>query len=285
MNYYVVVVAAAVALAAAATLLAGSPAVPDYSSVLLFLALAVAATIFGSMVGLGGGIVLVPVLVFLGLPPQVASSGSLVATLCNAITSTMVYAQQKRIEYRHGLKLGLLAAPGSVLGAVISADADLDVYRILLAVTLISAAVYVCIRSRLRSRPPPPAQVIVALSVVSSFFAGVVSSFFGIGGGVVFVPLLVILFGMSILRAAPTSMFALLLTSTVGVATHGTLGNSDAVLPLALAAGGLIGGMLGARISLIVGGRYLGIMAVAAMLSAAIKLAWDAGSLGLSTGG
>ena len=70
-----------------------------------------AAGILGSMIGLGGGIIVVPVLTFLGFPPTAAASNSLFAALSNAIASTISYSRQKRIEYSLGLKLGLLTIP------------------------------------------------------------------------------------------------------------------------------------------------------------------------------
>ena len=74
------------------------------------------------MIGLGGGIVVVPVLTFLGFSPQLAASNSLFAAFSNAIASTISYTKQKRIEYSLGLKLGLLSIPGTILGAFISVD-------------------------------------------------------------------------------------------------------------------------------------------------------------------
>ena len=61
-----------------------------------------AAGILGSMIGLGGGIIVVPVLTFLGFPPTVAASNSLFAALSNATASTISYSRQKRIEFSLG---------------------------------------------------------------------------------------------------------------------------------------------------------------------------------------
>ena len=138
-----------------------------------------------------------------------------------------------------------MAAPGSILGAVLASGAEPGIFGVLLAAALIVAAAYVFIRPRLSSRPTSNTQAVAVLSVAASFFAGIVSSYFGIGGGVVFVPLLVVMLGMSMMRAAPTSMFALLVTSAAGVAMHALLGHTDAVLALLLSAGGLLGGLAG----------------------------------------
>ena len=90
-----------------------------------------AAGILGSMIGLGGGIIVVPVLTFLGFPPTLAASNSLFAAFSNAVASTISYSRQKRIEYSIGLKLGLLSIPGTVLGAYISTDDAPGIFKIL----------------------------------------------------------------------------------------------------------------------------------------------------------
>ena len=61
-----------------------------------------AAGILGSMIGLGGGIIVVPVLTFLGIPPTVAASNSLFAAFSNSVASTISYSKQKRIECSFG---------------------------------------------------------------------------------------------------------------------------------------------------------------------------------------
>lgn len=273
-----IVVAAATLAASAAVLGAyGAPAaVSGAWTYAGMLALAAGASTVASMVGLGGGLIIVPVLLFMGISPPVAASVSLAATLANAAGSTASYARQARIDYRVGIRIGVMATPGSISGAVLSSGAEPGIFGVLLAAALVAAAAYVFIRPRLSSRSPSHMQAVAILSAAASFFAGMVSSYFGIGGGVVFVPLLVVLLGMSMMRAAPTSMFALLMTSAAGVAMHALLGHTDAVLALLLSAGGLLGGLAGARISAIMRERYLRATAAVLMAAAAGKLVWDA---------
>lgn len=260
---------AALASSGVPTALSGAWTVPG------MVALAAAASVLASMVGLGGGLIIVPVLIFLGLPPQIAAANSLMATMANAAGSTVVYAKQKRIDYPRAIKLGLMAVPGSVLGAIVLVDAEPGIFGVLLAAALVVAAGYVFLRPKMSSRPLSGTHVIMVLSAAASFLAGVISSYFGVGGGVIFVPLMVIILGMSMMRAAPTSMFALMLTSIAGVTTHGILGHADMLLAALLSAGALAGGMAGARLSLVVGERYLRVMAAVVMVGVASKLVWD----------
>ena len=80
------------------------------------------AGILGSIICFGGGTIIVPVLTFVGFSPTLAVGNSLFAAFSNSVASTAMYAKQKRIEFSLGLKLGLMAVPGTILGAIISSD-------------------------------------------------------------------------------------------------------------------------------------------------------------------
>jgi len=119
---------------------------------LWLIALGFAAGVLGSMIGLGGGIIVVPVLTFFGFSPTLAASNSLFAAFSNAVASTISYSRQKRIEYSLGLKLGLLSIPGTVLGAYISSDVTPEIFKILFGFVLIASAVYIFLRKKIERR-------------------------------------------------------------------------------------------------------------------------------------
>ena len=237
--------------------------------------LGVAAGMLGSMIGLGGGIIVVPVLTFLGFPPTVAASNSLFAALSNAIASTVSYSKQKRIEFSLGLKLGLLSVPGTVLGAVISTDTAPEIFKILFGFVLIASAAYIFLRRKIESKEKTLSKQMMIFAVGASFFAGIISSFFGIGGGIIFVPLMVVGMGMAMKRAAPTSQLILLFASLSGVIVHSVLGHPDFLQAGFLAIGSFIGGLIGARLSIDIKERYLQILVSVVILIAAGKLFFD----------
>ena len=234
-----------------------------------------AAGILGSMIGLGGGIIVVPVLTFLGFPPTAAASNSLFAALSNAIASTISYSKQKRIEYSIGWRLGLLSIPGTVLGAIISTDAAPNIFKILFGLVLVASAVYIFLRKRIKRSDKQLSKQMIVLAVGASFFAGVISSFFGIGGGIIFVPLMVVGMSIAMKRAAPTSQMILLFASLSGVITHSLLGHPDFLQAGFLAIGSFIGGLVGARLSVEIKERYLQILVSVVILIAAAKLFFD----------
>src|SRR5207247_5148096 len=78
---------------------------------------------------------------------------------------------------------------------------------------------------------------------------GIISSLFGVGGGIIFVPAMLLVLGLSMQRAAPTSQLTLMMTSIAGVLTHGFLGHPDYFQAAILSAGAFVGAQIGSRAS------------------------------------
>ena len=244
-----------------------------------------AAGILGSMIGLGGGIIVVPVLTFFGFPPTLSASNSLFAAFSNAVGSTVSYSRQKRINYSLGLKLGLLCIPGTILGAYISSDVTSGIFKMLFGLVLISSAVYIFLRKKIETKEKKLTKFMIIFVIASSFFAGIISSFFGIGGGIIFVPLMVVGIGMTMKNAAPTSQFVLLFASMSGIITHSILGHPDFLQAGLLSVGAFVGGIIGARLSLDIKEKSLQILVSTIIIIAAIKLFFDSISENMVIGG
>ena len=234
-----------------------------------------AAGVLGSMIGLGGGIIVVPVLTFFGFPPTLAASNSLFAAFSNAVASTISYSRQKRIEFSLGLKLGLLTIPGTVLGAYISSDVAPEIFKILFGFVLIASAGYIFLRKKIESKEKNLSKQMMVFAVGASFFAGIISAFFGIGGGIIFVPLMVVGMGMAMKKAAPTSQLILLFASLSGVIVHSILGHPDFLQSGLLMVGSFAGGLVGARLSVDIKERSLQILVFIVIVAAAIKMFFD----------
>jgi uncharacterized membrane protein YfcA len=234
-----------------------------------------AAGVLGSMIGLGGGIIVVPILTFFGFSPTLAASNSLFAAFSNAVASTISYSRQKRIEYSLGLKLGLLTIPGTILGAYISSDVTPEIFKILFGFVLIASAVYIILRKKIESREKNLSKQMMVFAVGASFFAGIISAFFGIGGGIIFVPLMVVGMGMAMKKAAPTSQLILLFASFSGVIVHTILGHSDFLQAGLLSVGSFAGGLVGARLSVDIKEKFLRILVSVVIVAAAIKMFFD----------
>ena len=233
------------------------------------------AGILGSIIGFGGGTIIVPVLTFVGFPPTLAVGNSLFAAVSNSVASTTMYAKQKRIEYSLGWKLGLMSVPGTILGAIISSDLSPMIFKILLALVLLSSASYILLKRKIEEKPIDVSRMLLIFSAGASFFSGVIASLFGVGGGIIFVPLMVVVLGLSMKRAAPTSQFILMFTCFSGLIVHSILGHPDYYQALLLSIGAFAGGILGARLSLEIKEKKLKIIVIIVIVAAAIKLIID----------
>ena len=234
-----------------------------------------AAGVLGSIIGLGGGIIIVPVLTFLGFSPALTASNSIFAVFSNAIASSISYAKQRRIEYSIGLRLGLLSIPGTIVGAFVSSDITPTLFKILFALILISASFYIFSKRKIEPKNYNLSKQIMVLAIAASFFAGIISGLFGVGGGIIFVPLMVLAMGLSMKKAAPTSQFILLFASGTALVTHTLLGHPDFYQALLLSIGAFAGGLVGARLSLEIKENSLKILISLVMIAAAIKLFID----------
>jgi len=239
------------------------------------IALGFAAGVLGSMIGLGGGIIVVPILTFFGYSPTIAASSSLLAAFSNASASTISYSKQKRIEFSLGLKLGLLTIPGTVLGAYFSSDVAPEIFKILFGFVLIASSIYIFVRKKIENKKVHLSKKMMVFVIGASFFAGILSAFFGIGGGIIFVPLMVVGMGMMMKKAAPTSQLVLLFASFSGVIVHSFLGHSDFLIGGFLALGSFVGGFVGARMSVEIKERFLQIIVSVVIIAAAIKMFID----------
>jgi uncharacterized membrane protein YfcA len=234
------------------------------------------AGVIGSMIGLGGGFIVVPVLTFFGFSPTLAASDSLFAAFSNSVASTASYARQKRIVYSLGLKLAMISIPGTILGAYISDDVSPPVFKILFAMVLVSSGVYIYLRRKMESREHNLSKQLMVFVAGASFFAGIISSLFGIGGGSVFVPLMVIAIGLSMKLAAPTSQFILMFAAASGMIMHSILGHPNYYEAGMLSIGSFIGGMVGSKLSTRIDERKLRLGITIVLGVTAAKLVIDA---------
>ncbi|MBI1730552.1 sulfite exporter TauE/SafE family protein [Candidatus Acetothermia bacterium] len=208
-----------------------------------------------SMIGVGGGIFMVPLLTLLYVPTtQIAVGTSLAAIVFNSLSSTFSYARQRVIQ----LSLAMMILPGAAVGAWLGAYLTDFISSGMLAlafgvVMLYSAGIMLWGKAPKdlaakfqkksedgNSRPHWLFVLIVGL------LAGLASGFFGIGGGIVMVPAMTILLGVDIVPAVATSLFVMGPISLVGVAQHAFLGNVRLEFAAPLAIGIVIGAQLGA---------------------------------------
>ncbi len=255
--------------------------------VLLLLTGWIAGTV-GSLIGLGGGIITVPVLLYLSsatrlmdISPQVIVATSLVVIVITALSSTISYTRQGKIDYRSGLLFAVGSCPGAVLGVWINQYLHTDQFVLYFGLFLLIAAGLLILKlkpvvssatrtsfislpltfSKTYTDQQTGEESIYGYSLLSallvSFCVGVVSSLFGVGGGILMVPAMLLLFRFPPQAATATSMFIVLLTAMLGSVTNLFYDNIHWIYALVLAPGAWLGGITGARLSRSIKGANL----------------------------
>ena len=227
--------------------------------------------------GIGGGIVMVPLLVAVGLDRHRAHATSLAAIIPIAVAGAVAFGLSGEINLGLGIYIGLGGVLGSVLGASLMNRMSSRSLSIFFGVVLLAAG----IRMIAGGDPLPgtsdfgdPAQIAIAVGIglISGFFAGVA----GIGGGVVIVPATVLLLSFSQHEAQGTSLVAIVLTAFAGTVVN--LRNKRVRLDDGLAAGlaGVVGSIVGAQVALAVEGRTLSLVFGAMVFLLALQTLYQA---------
>ena len=264
---------------------------------LLLAAIGFGVGAFGTLIGAGGGFILTPILLLL-YPhdsAQTLTAISLAAVFFNAASGTTAYARQRRIDYRSGIVFALATLPGAIGGALVVGivsrrvfDAIMGLVLALLAVWLLAGERWPLPRARRhlerrvlvdRGGERYEYDVPVRRGAVYSLGVGFLSSFLGIGGGVIHVPLLVRALGFPTHLATATSHFVLAIMAGTGTITHITLGSFShghgVRRAAALSVGVVAGAQLGAHVSLRLRGAVIQWLLAAALLTLAARLLYS----------
>jgi uncharacterized protein len=236
----------------------------------------VAAGIVGSMLGLGGGIIISPILTLTGFLPSQVASTSLLAVASTGASSTLSYSIKKRINYSIGIKVSAFAVPFSVIGALVSSNLNPDAFKLYFAILLISTSFYLLFRRQIKADKREHADrgklISNTLLYGGSSAAGFISSLFGIGGGIIFVPLLFAVKKLSMQQSVATSQLSILITSIAGILTHSILFQQDYVFAGSLALGALAGAQVGSFIAIKISERLLTILFSFSLIIISIQL-------------
>ena len=244
----------------------------DIPSILLLVGIGFFVGTFGTLIGAGGGFILVPVLLLLypSLKPEVITSISLAVVFLNAASGSIAYAKMKRIDYKSAIIFAIATLPGSIIGALVTGYLPRHVFDIILGILLIIVSIFLLIKPANTSNGSNNSQAHLVernitdvysikytysfnqlIGIVMSFFVGFISSLLGIGGGIIHVPALAGLLNFPVHIATATSHFILAVMALAGTIVHISQGTFGQQWPKAVFIGmGVIGGaQLGARLS------------------------------------
>ncbi|WP_223808709.1 sulfite exporter TauE/SafE family protein [Rufibacter hautae] len=237
------------------------------TEILLF-AVGIVVSTFGTMVGFGGGVFMVPILImFFQFPIELAIGTAMTALLPAALVSSIFNFREKSIDYVVASLLQFPAMVGTLIGAFLVAYMPVLQMQILFALFVLAVGIYMLItykQEKMRKqgmmyrlnrmptsfiRKNHPRHLAYRLNgSLMAFFGlltGVIAGLFGIGGGFLQTPIMIRAFKIPSQIAISTSLFILVVTSLSGISSHYWLGHIDWTksmpLMLAFAVGALLG--------------------------------------------
>tara|TARA_A100001388_G_scaffold276664_1_gene265006 strand:- start:1200 stop:2120 length:921 start_codon:yes stop_codon:yes gene_type:complete len=256
--------------------------------------------------GVGGGFLMTPILIFMGIPPATAVGTEANHILGSSVSGAIAHGRKKNIDYEIGLFLLVGGIFGSTLGVVFfkflreSGNIDLIIslmYIIFLAVIgtlmLIESSLSIIRKGNVRlsnkrkrniSHYLPlkykfkqsKIYVSILVPVVIGAFVGILSALMGVGGGFVMVPAMIYLLGMNTVYAIGTSLFQIVFVTTNVVILQATYNQSvDILLAIFLLIGGVIGAQIGSRYSSRLKGEHLRILLAIAVIGVCLKMFVD----------
>lgn len=241
---------------------------------------------FGTLIGAGGGFLLVPLLL-LGyhFPPPAAVGTSLSLVFLNAASGSVAYLRQRRVDLSLGWKFAAATVPGAVGGAYLARSMSSAVFSVAFGAVLVVLSVLLALgktaapsrRAQLRQLVDAGGaahayRVDVWTGVAVSFAVGLMSSVLGIGGGIIHVPFLIVVLGLPVHVATATSHFVLSISALVGALTFLALGHVDLRVTASMGAGILMGAQVGARASLRAGAATIRLILAASLALVGIRM-------------
>jgi uncharacterized membrane protein YfcA len=208
--------------------------------------------------GAGGAILTIPALVYvLEVPLEIATVTSLIVTLANAATGSFHAWRARRVLPRTGLALGVIGVAGTFGGAWLHQGIDDAVVLALFSAVMMGAAATMArgrstLVSPVMATERPDGRRVFRLVAVGTA-VGLMTGFFGVGGGFLLVPALVTALGVPMRMAPGTSMMAIALNSTWGLAAHLGDATVDPTIVILFGTAGVVGVTVGGRLATHVG--------------------------------
>jgi uncharacterized membrane protein YfcA len=269
-----------------------------YDFMLSLAVISIAAGLLGSLVGLGGGIIIVPVLTLVyHIDIRLAIGASILSVIATSSGAAVTYVRERLTNLRVGMFLEIATTIGALTGAYITTLVSGNILFILFAVVLLFSALTM-LRKHSQDTTPVAANDPLAsyfhlqgsyydqsqhkkityrvkrtkLGLVIMYIAGMVSALLGVGSGALKVPAMDVVMRMPIKASAATSDFMIGVTAAASAAAYFARGQINPIIAAPIALGVLVGAVLGSRLLNRVTPRYVQLLFVIVLVGVAVEM-------------
>ena len=243
---------------------------PEIVTLIGVFLIGIISSIIGSLVG-GASLLLIPFLIFIGLPPQVAIATDKFGSIGNALAAFYKFQKAKKIHWKYVPALAILSLGGSLIGANILLNINPKILQNIIGVILLLLLPLMFLKRGIGVKYSKPTSFKIAIGLVLYFLVQIFSGFFGGVGPIIFY-ILMITFGFTIIEANATQTLPILVLFISSLMIFALNGIIDYGVGAVLIIGMAIGGYIGAHIALKKGDKWVKGLFALVVIILSIKL-------------
>lgn len=248
----------------------------EWYTYIIVIAIGIVAGIINTLAA-GGSLLTLPVLMALGLPPNMANGTNRIAIFLQNVVGVTRFHQEKVMDFPAGFKVGVPALLGAIAGAFIAVSLNDEVMKLAIAGVMIVVFFLILLKPKRwinshEEHPPIPYWI----QAIVFFFVGIYGGFIQAGVGFFLLTSLVLASGFELLKANALKIFVILLYTPLALLIFFLHGDVDLTLGLVLAVGNMAGAWIGTKIAVKGGAVFIRYFVLVAILVAATKLIFDA---------
>jgi uncharacterized membrane protein YfcA len=244
----------------------------DWLRILAVIGVGMVAGFINTLAG-SGSLLTLPLLMFLGLPANVANGTNRIALLLQNVVGVSAFRKQKMLNFREGFKIGIPAVAGALVGARIAVQLDDALMEKFIGGLLVLMFLLIILKPNrwLKGREgQPPVKMVWQLVIF--FLIGIYGGFIQAGVGFFLLAGLVLGAGYELVRANALKLFIVLLYTPFALAVYILHGDVSYLLGFILAIGNMTGAFFGARVAVRWGASAVRVFLLVALFFASLKL-------------
>jgi uncharacterized membrane protein YfcA len=224
----------------------------------------------------GGSLLALPVLIFLGLPATVANGTNRIAILIQNLAAIVGFHQHKVFPWRISLLAAIPAISGSLLGANLAVNISEALFKQILAATMIAVLILTIFDpiKKIRTTPQSLAGLRLAIFILGFFGAGVFGGFIQAGVGFLIISVMLVT-GFDLVATNAVKVLVTFIFTIAALMVFIAHGQVDYLLGTSLGLGSAVGGLLGTRVAVKKGHRWIRAFVIVMVVLFSIKLLWD----------
>jgi uncharacterized membrane protein YfcA len=203
------------------------------------------------LLGLGGGVVMLPLLTFVGgIPLKLATGTSLAQILVVSATGMVTHYRGGMVDLKAGLTLGAAGIAGGFAGSFLSVQLSTRSLQLIYLLVVSLAIILLFIPRKLEDKDYRKGDFNKPGGIATGMGVGCLTGLLGVGGGFIVIPLMIYVLKIPLRVAIGTSLLIILITSVGTLGAKFGVGHVNPFITVIVLSGSVIGALLGARISL-----------------------------------